>query len=434
MDFEIGDRYRKRAPSPTLHINERVAALWAAGETVYHLGFGESRFPVHPRLKSALAEAAGEKRYLPARGLPALRTAVAGYYARELGQPVSAEQVIVGPGSKALIFALQMALKTDLYLPAASWVSYAPQAEMLGRTVHVIPGRMADDYRLDLAALEQMLADSTAQKLLIINSPSNPTGSVLGAGDLKALTAICREHNVVVLSDEIYARLSHDEPAESLARYYPEGTFILGGLSKHLSLGGWRLGVAVAPATKGGERVLAAMEAIASEIWSTASAPVQRAAVLAFSGDQDIEAYIDTCRRIHALRTSFFADRLEALGIRCTRPQGGFYVTASFDRFSGALGGRGIRTSDALARHLLEAHHIATLPGSAFGIPEAEPSLRLATSYLDMETDEAAERILEAFAAGTSAEAFLSEEIHPHTHGCLRAFERFLAELPIAAG
>ncbi len=429
MDFEIGEYFRARTPSATLHINERVATLWAAGETVYHLGFGESRFPVHPRLKEALAASAGEKSYLPARGLPALREAVAGYYTRESGQTVRPDQVIIGPGSKALIFALQMALKADLYLPAASWVSYAPQAEMLGKTVHGIPGRVEDDYVPDLAAFEVSVAATDAQKLLIINSPSNPTGRMLDEDFLQALASLCRRHNVVVLSDEIYARLSHDEPAISMARYYPEGTFTLGGLSKHLSLGGWRLGVAIAPSSPGGERVLAAMEAIASEIWSTASAPVQHAAVLAFSGEQDIEAYIDVCRRIHALRTGFFADRLQTLGIRCTRPQGGFYVTASFEEFSQALATRNIDTSDTLAGHLLDVYRIAALPGSAFGIPESELSLRLATSYLDMETDDAAARVLEAFTAGTPAEAFMTEQIHPRTHGCLRAFEHFVAEL-----
>ena len=276
LGIDLHPYYENLAPSPTLAINERVNALWAQGRIVHHLGFGESRFPVHPKLVEALERHGLAKSYLAAQGLPALREVVASYYADQLGQSFSAEQVIVGPGSKALIFALQMALSADLFLPSPSWVSYEPQAAMLGKRASYIPSRVEDDYALDLDALDAMVSKSTTmQRLLILNSPNNPTGCMLDDANLVELADFCRERNVLVLSDEIYFRVRHDRDHHSIATHYPEGTVVLGGLSKHLSIGGWRLGVALLPDHEAGRRLMAAVTAIASEIWSAVASPVQ---------------------------------------------------------------------------------------------------------------------------------------------------------------
>lgn len=424
MHIELIDR--EYAPSPTLHINERVDALWRSGAQVFHLGFGESRFPVHPRLRDALVNAAAEKSYLPAKGLMALRRAVARNHAEQLGGAVDAERVMVGPGSKALIYALQMALAADLYLPAPAWVSYAEQARLLGKAVRFIPGRVEADYELELQALDAAISDSGRQQLLIINSPNNPTGRIFTAESLRALADFCRARRMVVLSDEIYARVRQPgQSHHSLASYYPEGTFVVGGISKHLSLGGWRLGVLIAPDSDAGYRALAAMEAIASEIWSAVAAPVQHAAVLAYSNDPEIEQYAATCSEIHSLRTRFYWAALRALGIRSTEPQGGFYLMVNFDHWAAGLAALGIETSPELAAHLLDQHHIATLPGTAFGLPERTLSLRLATSYLDMESDEAASALLSGYESGMSADAFMGPAHHPMMHASLAAFAEF---------
>ena len=131
-------------PSPTLYINETVRQRWDKGETVYHLGFGESRFDVHPLIQDALKQQTHQKSYLPARGLPALCDAVADYYQQKLNHTFNTDQVVIGPGSKALIYALQMALDADLILPTPSRVSYAPQAELLSRPVHFVPASAED--------------------------------------------------------------------------------------------------------------------------------------------------------------------------------------------------------------------------------------------------------------------------------------------------
>lgn len=414
-------------PSATLRINEKVGQLWANGQTVYHLGFGESRMPVHEKLQAALRANAHQKSYLAGQGLAELRTEIAGFYSRNLGIPAAAHQIIVGPGSKSLIYALQLAMDAELILPTPSWVSYAPQAELLGRPVRYIPGSMADHYALTVDALDQTLADATDKpKILLINSPNNPSGQMFDAPFLRELADYCRAHSITVLSDEIYSMSAHGStPHVSIAQFYPEGTVVLGGLSKHLSLGGWRLGVAVLPDTPAGSTLMQAIRLIASETWSTPTAPIQYAAIAAYADEPAISEYIEQCTRLHGIRTRHLWSWLTELGIDCTEPEGGFYMVANFDRWRDPLAKVGIHTSVDLANHLLDVYQIAALPGTAFGIPAAELSLRLATSYLDMETDEAADEMMRAFLASQDDEALAKAHL-PMMNQAVEQFAQFI--------
>lgn len=419
-----------RALSPTLAINQRVKELWAAGETVYHLGFGESRFPVHPTVRAALIAHADAKSYLPTLGLPELRAAVADFYTKRMGVEATAERVIVAPGSKALLYAFQMALAGDTILPTPSWVSYAPQARLLNRLVLQIPAGPADEHRLTADALLATLARSTeAQHILILNSPSNPTGQMLGTQLLAEIADVCRATSTLVLSDEIYAATAHGHtPHISMAHFYPEGTVVLGGLSKHLSLGGWRFGVAIAPTGPAGRQLLQAVAKIGGELWSCVAAPVQHAAIAAYADDPAIHDYVAACTRLHAARTHHLWRGLCELDIPCARPDGGFYLYPNFDGWREPLAAAGIHTSDDLARHLLEEWRIATLPGTAFGAPAAELSLRLSSSYVDMESDEQADALLARHIAGEDTDALI-RTAHPGMAAALGQFRAFLASL-----
>lgn len=416
--------------SPTLQINERINEMWTEGVTVYHFGFGESRFPVHPKIQAALRQHAHQKSYLSAQGLSALRAQIADFYGRQLNQPVDAAQVMVGPGSKALLYALQMALDMHLILPTPSWVSYAPQARMLNRPVHFIPASPGEDYVLTLTALDGVVrAIGDAPKLLLLNSPSNPTGRMLDAAQLDALADYCRRHQIFVLSDEIYALTTHGhKPHLSMAQYYPEGTVVLSGLSKHLSLGGWRLGIAIVPAHESGAQLLHALRVIASEIWSTPTAPVQHAAISAYGDDPAVVSYIAECARIHAIRTQHLWAQLRAMGVACGQPDGGFYLFPNFDRWRSALAAQGVHTSDDLAHLLLERYQIATLPGTAFGAPSHDLSVRMATSYVDMETDAQAQALLHAYRENPDPNALLRDH-HPHLSETIERLGDFVTSL-----
>ncbi|MFT6101175.1 MAG: aspartate/methionine/tyrosine aminotransferase [Arenicella sp.] len=415
-------------PSSTLYINEAVNQLWRQGEQAFHMGFGESRFDVHPRLKASLIDNANKKSYLPARGLPELIDSVASYYTSKLNTPFSPSQVIVGPGSKSLIFGLQMVMNADLFLPTPSWVSYAPQAQLLGNKVSYIPSSVEDNYQLDIDALDVLVKKSDNPcKLLIINSPNNPTGEVMSDDFLRQLAAYCRANDIWVLSDEIYFQVCHgDVEHVSIAKYYPERTFVFGGLSKHLSIGGWRVGVALFPDTELGQQLLQKMVVFASETWSGVSAPIQYAATSAYQQHDDVERYVVDCCAIHGIRTRFIKDKLIDLGVHCTGAQGGFYIAANFDSFRSGLSKLGITTSAQLASHLLDEYHIATLPGSDFGIPADTHTLRLSTSYLDMETEFDSQRLYDLYNGGLRSKSLMGIDNHPVTQAALFAFAQFI--------
>jgi len=428
MSIQLNPYFKNRTPSSTLAINEEVKHRWAQGKRVLHMGFGESRFAVHPKLQKALQDNSAAKSYLPSKGLPELRQAVATYYNDKLKLNYTSEQVLIGPGSKALIYALQLVLDADLFMPTPSWVSYAPQAELLQNNFFYIPSEVKNGHEFSLEAFAQTLKQSTNnKKLLILNSPNNPTGKMLSKEFLKELAEFCKQKNILVISDEIYFRVAYgDIPHYSIAKYYPEGTLILGGLSKHLSIGGWRMGVALLPNTAAGKELMQATAVVASEVWSSVAAPIQYAAVMAYSNDIDIETYIQTCTEIHGVRTNFIYDKLHELGIVCTKPTGAFYITANFDPWAEQLKKKGISTSSQLAKYLLNKHDLATLSADSFGIQENTLSLRLASSYLDMEKDTDSERLIDLYNNSRKNE-FMHKSNHPNMHAAIQEFSKFIA-------
>ncbi|HJT55154.1 MAG TPA: aminotransferase class I/II-fold pyridoxal phosphate-dependent enzyme [Ktedonobacteraceae bacterium] len=373
--------------SATLSMNEAVAKRRAAGYETIHLGFGEAAFPLHPLLKSALAEAATRTSYAPVLGIPTLRQAIAAYLTRTRGMEVSTEQVVVGPGSKPLLYALLHILEGDMLLPVPSWVSYAPMARLAGKRVIGVQTDPNDRHRLppqNLAqAMDKARAEGANPRILLVNTPSNPTGCMFDRSDVEAISIWASEAGVTLISDEIYAELAHGWREHiSPARFYPEGCIITGGLSKAFSAGGWRLGYAVLPATAAGKEAMNALRALASEIWSSAATPIQEAALVAFIPDASVEQYVHRSALVHGYITDQLYDTLSRLGIPCPRPAGGFYLYPDFSPWRDALLERGIRTSQELAHYLLEEWDIATLPGSVFGEEPQALRLRLSTSLL----------------------------------------------------
>lgn len=367
--------------SATLAINEKSNALRAAGRHVYKLGLGQSPFPVPEPVRAALAANAHQKDYLAVRGLPALRTAVCEYMQRMRGlsfyQP---EQVLVGSGSKELMFILQLVYYGDLVIPSPSWVSYAPQARILGRPLVWLPTRPENGLGVEAAELERLCEqDPGRPRLLILNYPGNPTGTTYGEQQLQELAEVARRYRMLLLSDEIYAGLNFSGEHVSVAKYYPEGTIISTGLSKWCGAGGWRLGVFVLPDTLNwlGD----AMAAVASETFTSTSAPIQHAAVTAFRGSPEIDHYLVHSREILRALGTECARRLRAAGAQLCEPQGGFYLFPSFEGMRERLHARGILTSLDLCERLLEDTGVATLPGANFGRSDRELCLRLA--YVD---------------------------------------------------
>ena len=372
--------------SPTLGANQSARASSGRGKRLLHMGFGQSPFPVHPRLADALAAAATRNAYEHVAGLPELCTRAKDYFCARLGLDATAYECVVAPGSKLILYALQMAIEGDLILPVPSWVSYAPQAAMLGDSVYWLRADLSDDgYRVDAVRLEAFILDLRSRGAnptkLILNSPNNPTGLVIPPGDFEAIVDVCERHGIFLISDEIYALTAFDGIRPSIAAHSAGTAAVTTGLSKHLSLGGWRLGFGLVPAKQ--TSLLDSLKAIASETWSCVAIPIQEAALLAVSGEEDIEDYIRRCTSIHAMVSRVAADRIANAPIDCPRPQGAFYLWPDFEPVRQRLTEKYILTSRQLANALLEQTGVLALPGAAFGAPPNRLALRLSVCDYD---------------------------------------------------
>lgn len=431
---QLTDLMRRVPHSPTLWVNDLVKEKRSNGESIYHMGFGESPFPVPERLNTALAQAAHRKDYLPADGLKDLISAVKDYYTPLLGKDIIEKyDVMIAPGSKLILYALQMAVEGDLVMPTPSWVSYAPQAYMLDTNVIKVPAKLDDDgYHLDAmdlrAAIKQARADGLNPSKLILNSPNNPTGLCIPEGEMPAIAKVCREEDILIISDEIYGLVSFDGDYTSIARYAPEQTVVSTGLSKHLSLGGWRLGIGLIPKNITG--LYDMLCRISSETWSCVPAPIQVAAIEAFQQHEDIEQHIRYCTAIHGQMNRYISERLKDMGITCPMAQGAFYNYPDFEAFRDVLAARGITTSVALHKTLLEKYNLATLPGEAFGDDPGHLTLRL--SGCDYDGDLA----LKAYRDGAKLDNSFVESYAPGIVAAVNQFKQFLADIrqPLETG
>lgn len=363
--------------SPTLEINETSRRLIAEGKEVFRLGLGQSPFPVPEQVVQALRENAEQKDYLSVRGLEALRVAIADYHNRRYGLAFNWRNILIGPGSKELMFLLQLVYYGDLVIPVPSWVSYAPQANIVGRPVRWVQTKQENGWIITPDDLERVCSqDPTKPRILILNYPNNPTGKSYRDSTLKELAEAARKYHVILLSDEIYGELDFNGEHTSIAKYYPEGTIISGGLSKWCGAGGWRLGMTVFPEQL--TWLLEGMAAVASETFTSTSAPIQHAAITAFEGGDWLDEYLNQSRLILRSLSGFIYDALQQVGIQVVKPEGGFYLFPDFSTLSELLAKRHIYDSETLCKRLLEDTGVALLPGSAFGLAPEELLARLA--------------------------------------------------------
>ncbi len=368
--------------SATLRINEISSELRAEGKHVYRLGLGQSPFPVPRPVVEELKVNAHQKDYLPVHGLPQLRYAVADHHRRLQGLDCTRDDILIGPGSKELMFLLQLVYYGDLVIPTPSWVSYAPQAHIIGRHVRWLNTSPENHWLLMPDEFEKLcLKDPERPRLVILNYPSNPTGQTYKLDELKALAKIARKYRVILLSDEIYGEIHHRGRHISIARFYPEGTIVSSGLSKWCGAGGWRLGTFTFP--KSLDWLRDAMAAVASETYTSTSAPIQYAAIRAFQGGAEIEHYLWLSRRILFALGNYIHQVLVSGGVKISVPQGAFYLFPDFDPFREKLGQRKIYTSEELCAVLLKDTGVAILPGCHFGRPDSELTARLA--YVDFD-------------------------------------------------
>ena len=374
------EKFRNTEPSSTLRINEISNKLLDEGKNVYKFGLGQSPFPVPEILIETLKKNAHQKDYLNVSGLLKLREVVAKYHSKKNLYNYSKDNVIIGPGSKELIFQCQMVTEMPLLLPKPSWVSYEPQAKILKKDINWIDTSISTNWHLSSNALKDYCKNNKYKnQLLILNSPNNPTGT--NNEELEELSIICKENNIIVISDEIYTELDFNGNYHSISHFYPEGTIISSGLSKWCGAGGWRLGTLTFP--KELQIIHDSVRSLASETFTSVSAPIQYAAVKAYT--EDHSEYLNNSRTILKKVADFVYDQLSEIGIECIRPQGGFYILCDFSKI--IKHNNIINNATTLCEQVLQNTGLAMLPGKNFGIEDEKLITRMA--FVDFDGNKA---------------------------------------------
>ena len=357
--------------SATLKINEISKKLEQEGKEIIKFGFGESPFPVPDKIVEALKKNAHQKSYLPIQGLEDLRVSISKYESKKKNRNFSPEQIIVGPGSKELMFLLHISFDGDILLPAPSWVSYKPQSIIADNKFHWIETFAENNWYPSAESLEKLVVkDKEKNYLLVLNSPNNPSGQV--CKNIKEISEIIKKYKIIVLSDEIYSELTFDESYESISNFCPEKVIVSNGLSKWCGAGGWRLGYFVIPNEL--TKLKNSMKILASETFSAVSAPIQFAAISAFKDDH--KDYILKSKKILKGIGEYVYNNLKSNNVIINKPMGGFYLMPEFLN-------KTFNTSAEMCTDILNKKGVAILPGSDFGFSDKKMISRL--SYTDFD-------------------------------------------------
>ena len=360
---------RNISPSPTLAVDAKAKALAAAGEDVCGFAAGEPDFDTPEHIKEACIAAlkAGKTKYAPTPGIEPLRQALADKYRDDYGLAVAPSQVIVSPGGKFSCYLAILATCSpgdEVIIPAPYWVSYPEMVKLAGARPVVV---LADDttgFRLTPAQLEAAITPRT--RLLILNSPSNPTGAVYTRVEMQAIVEVALRHNLYILSDEIYEHLTYDgakhvAPA-TFSKEVEARTIIVSGFAKTFAMTGWRLGTTVAPAP-----IAKAISELQSQTTSNATTFAQWGALAALKEKEKTRVALDAMLVAFDRRRKFLHAELNKIaGVRCLLAEGAFYLFPNISSFG--------LTSDEFCQRLLEQKKVAAVHGSAFG---AEGYLRL---------------------------------------------------------
>jgi len=392
----LASRLSRIKPSPTIAVTSKARELKAAGRDVIGLGAGEPDFDTPDHIKEAAIEAirAGDTKYTAVDGTPALKKAIAAKFKRDNDLDYTPEQITVGTGGKQVLYNALMATLDagdEVIIPAPYWVSYPDMVLLAEGEPVIVPCHQNNGFKLMAEDLEKAITPKT--KWVILNSPSNPTGSAYSREDMQALTDVLKRHpHVWVMTDDMYEKLVYDgfefcTPAQVEPSLY-ERTLTVNGVSKAYCMTGWRIGYAAGPV-----ELIKAMAKVQSQSTSNPSSISQAAAVAALEGPHD---FIASNNEVFKARRDLVVDTLNSCpGLSCHRPEGAFYVYPSC---AGVIGkrtpeGKVIETDEDFVAYLLEAEGVAVVQGSAFGLA---PYFRISYATSTEALEEACRRIRRA--------------------------------------
>ena len=364
----LSERIREIKSSATMALNAKALAMRAEGIDVISFGVGEPDFDTPEHIGNAAIRAIEEKftRYTAVGGIPELKEAIVEKFRRDNGLAYEPEQVMVSCGGKHVLYNLAQALLNpgdEVVIPAPYWVSYPPIVMLAGGRPVIVKTAEEDHFKLSPESLDKAMTPRT--KMLILNSPSNPTGSCYDESELRALAEVILKHDIWVISDEIYERLVYgDTQFWSIAQASDEmkaRTFVVNGLSKTYAMTGWRIGYVA-----GAQEVIAGMTKIQGQSTSNPNSIAQKAAVAALRGPEDfLQAMIGAFDE----RRKHMVERLNNIpGVRCNLPGGAFYAFPNVSRyFNVKADGKTIKGSADLCEYLLNQARVVLVPGIAFG-------------------------------------------------------------------
>lgn len=369
MAIKISNRCKLIKPSPTLSLSAKAKEMKDAGIDVINFGVGEPDFNTPDYIKKAAHQAldANFTRYTANAGILELRQAICEKLERDNGLSYQPREILVSPGAKASIINILIAVcdNADQVLMASPyWVSYPYQAMLANAEPVYVPTREAESYKITPAALSTAIAENPCAKVLILNSPGNPTGAVYSREELGALAEICIEHDILVISDEIYERLVYDGVKHiSIASISPamkERTVVINGVSKAYAMTGWRLGYAAGPA-----HIIAAAGRVQEHATSCVNSITQKACVTALKEeDESIEMMR---KEFEKRRDILYAELTRIPHLTCFKPQGAFYIMPGIKWYL-ENNKQGISTADQFCTILLEKYHVALVAGGSFGM------------------------------------------------------------------
>jgi len=376
MNYRISQRAASLTPSLTLAIDSKAKQMKAEGQDVVGFGAGEPDFDTPQHIKDAAIKALNEgfTKYTPSSGIPELRQAIADKFQRENGLSYKPSQVIVSCGGKHSCYNIILATcqeNDEVIIPAPYWLSYPEMVKLAGARPVVLQTSDRTEFKVTPDALRRAITPNT--RLFILNSPSNPTGTVYTPEEIKVLGDICVEKGVLIMSDEIYEHLLYDgaqhKSVASFSQAHYDHTIVVHGFAKAWSMTGWRLGFLAAP-----EPIAKAIDAIQSHSTSNPTSFAQKGAVAALTGPQD---HLKNWLAEYDKRRKFAHGKLNSIpGISCVNSKGAFYLFPNISK-------TGLKSSEFCAR-LLEAEKVAAVPGIAFG---ADDYIRIsyATSLANIE-------------------------------------------------
>lgn len=391
MDIKLSDRVLSIKPSPTLAVTNRAAELKAAGKDIIGLGAGEPDFDTPDHIKQAAIKAieSGFTKYTAVDGTPGLKKAIIAKFKRDQGLDYAANQILVSSGGKQSFFNLALALLNagdEVIIPAPYWVSYPDMVLIADGKPVCIECPQSQGYKITASQLEAAITPRT--RLLVLNSPSNPTGMVYSRAELLSLAEVLRKHpQVLIATDDMYEHIIWTtEKFENIVTVAPDlydRTIVLNGVSKAYAMTGWRIGYAAGPA-----KLIGAMKNVQSQSTSNPASISQAAAEAALNGPQDVLApMVAAFKRRH----DYVVNALNDIpGISCSPADGAFYA---FANVGGAIDKLGLKNDLEFSEHLLLNVGVAVVPGSAFGL---DRHMRISYATSESVLEDAIARIAKA--------------------------------------